>query len=83
MEVVDTVSIPYYALSYLINGDDSGLEPEDRPVIDAWLDTLPDGADFCQAEGDYYDGDYGPSPYFTQFPAFGLPCACYEVNIYV
>lgn len=32
-----TYELPVYWASYLINGDDSGLEPGERQEIDAWI----------------------------------------------
>ena len=32
-----TYELPVYWASYLINGDDSGLEPGERQEIDTWL----------------------------------------------
>lgn len=38
MKVIDyyELALPDYSLSYLVNGDGSGLEPEDIETIDAW-----------------------------------------------
>jgi len=38
MAKFDTVTLPVYWSSYLINGDASGLEPGEREHIDAYLE---------------------------------------------
>lgn len=59
--------IPTWALSSIINGDDSGLENEDIRLIQEWFNStgfddiaLPKDCNYCE--------------YFTHNPAFGKPC---------
>lgn len=71
--------IPIYALPYLINGDESGLEDGDKSAIDWWMQrngytdpgviitTMPN----C------------PPVYYTTRPAFGLPCEVEECIVLV
>lgn len=37
-----TATAPSHWASYLINGDDSGLEPEEKAAADAWIDRHQD-----------------------------------------
>ena len=63
--------IPSYALPFLINGDDSGLESGDAHNIDEWLEQ------YDVTGNEYMDIsiiDNESEQYFTSLPAFGLPC---------
>jgi hypothetical protein len=63
--------IPSWALSYLINNDSSGLEPNEIDLIHAWEMS--------------WDGPIWISPstntYFSNTPEFGLPCDVVECEI--
>jgi hypothetical protein len=65
-----TYQIPSYALSYIYNGDDSGLEQDDIDNIDAFL-----------AREHYIDtwDILDESEYFCTTPEFGLPCNVVDV----
>jgi hypothetical protein len=79
MKIVNHISaaVPTYALSYLVNGDSSGIDQEDVSDIDAWLAGCREnllaahpGATIDLVTRDGCEGS------FTYFPAFGLPCDC-------
>jgi hypothetical protein len=79
MKIVNYISdkIPTYALSYLVNGDASGLEDADQSNIDQWFDTcranLAASHPGAQISFQYRDSEDGS---FTHSPAFGLACDC-------
>ena len=66
-----TYDFPSYALSALINGDDSGLEPEDIANLESFLEL------------EHYVNVWDVAPdsesYFCSNPEFGLACDCTEV----
>lgn len=79
MKIINHISaqIPTYALSYLVNGDASGLEDDEQATIDAWLadcrenlTTAHPGARVGVITRDNFTGS------FTHRPAFGLACDC-------
>lgn len=41
-----------YWASYLVNGDASGLEPEEKALADAWLERLGEGVRVVDVERD-------------------------------
>lgn len=70
----DHLPIPDYALPYLINGDASGLEEEDKRKADEYMQQYYDLA--AKYGGDVIfttEGDE-PEAYFYHRPEFGLPC---------
>ena len=72
------VKIPTWALCYLINGDDSGLEAEDKKLVDDWVEKTREGGRIdvcCPKEGE--------EAYFCRYPAFGLPCDVEECDVVV
>lgn len=69
-----TEKIPTYALPYLINGDAEGLNDVEISMIDEWLEKSGITDVVCPTDETY-------QPYFTGYPAFGLPseivdCKC-------
>jgi hypothetical protein len=68
---VDTVKVPEYALSAIINGDFSNLDAEETEDVQAFLDKYP-GHIFSPRE---------ESPSFYQNPAFGKPTDCVKMDI--
>lgn len=57
---VDTAEGSAYWASYLINGDDSGIEPRDAALCDAWLESLGRGAMVVDcAEESHFSWSYG------------------------
>jgi len=83
MKIIDYCEalVPCWALSYLVNGDASGLGDSEIALVDTWwqqcADALPQGASLCF--------DYsGEEPGFCHSPAFGLaadtiPCAVWAM----
>jgi hypothetical protein len=72
-----TDQIPAYALSYLVNGDASGLADGEQETIDAWFDECKANllASHPGARIDFVTED-NDSPGFVAYPAFGLACDC-------
>lgn len=71
--VLETIEdVPDYALSYLVNGDASGLEGEDQADIDGWFDYFQAIAD--KRGGHVIISPSDEEPSFTHNPAFGLAC---------
>jgi hypothetical protein len=81
MKIVNHISarVPTYALSYLINGDASGLEPEEVETIDIWLAECRENliAVHPGSTVDLVTRESAGSS-FTSAPAFGLACDCIE-----
>lgn len=79
MKIINHISarIPTCALSYLYDGDASGIEPADVATIDVWLAECREnllaahpGATIDIVTRDNAEGS------FTSSPAFGLACDC-------
>lgn len=66
------IALPDYALPYLINGDESGLELHDLFVIDNYM--LPFYGKASEVHGDIIICPSDDEPYFTWHPSFGLAC---------
>lgn len=75
LEYIDTFMVPDYALSALVNGDVSGITAEDEQNIAEWL-----AREF--PKHDCLTFEVAGEGAFCSAPAFGLPCACYEVSVY-
>ena len=74
--------IPSYALSYLINGDSSGLSYEDITIIDRWYKTWQEVAN--RVNGSIVISTTDEREFFTARPEFGgLACDCVECDILV
>lgn len=71
-----TEKIPSYALSYVVNGDASGLEEKDLETIDSFMDKF-----FML--GTVIVSPQDSEEYFTDNPAFGLPCMVVDTDIIV
>jgi hypothetical protein len=74
--------IPSYALSYLVNGDASGLTDEDKNIIDKWLTGWLWRVDEVD-NGSLIISPTGEDAHFAHYPEFGLPCDCVECDIIV
>lgn len=60
--------IPSWAINAIINDDCTGLEYSEIDLIQRWFKDT--GYDYvCTPDSD---------PYFTNYPAFGLPCDVYD-----
>ena len=72
-----SVRIPTWAICYLVNSDDSGLDAEDRKTVDEWVERTRNGGriDVCPPS----DGE----PYFSSWPAFGLACDVEDCDVIV
>lgn len=68
------LQVPSYALSYLVNGDASGLEDEDKQNIDAWFKQFKDEAK--AVNGHVIFNPDTDSIGFVHCPEFGLACDC-------
>jgi hypothetical protein len=71
------VQLPCWALPYLVNGDESGLENGEQAQVDAWAEqfhreakSLGGYAVFTEAPGSNGEG------HFSRSPEFGLHCNC-------
>ena len=76
VKVLRDVRIPAWALGYLVNSDDSGLDAEDRKTVDDWVERTRNGGriDICCPSGE---------PYFCSYPAFGLACDVEDCDVIV
>ena len=76
------LAVPSYALSYLVNADDSGLENNDRDNIDTWYQQFLNEAK--AAGGSVIFGVEGSGEsYFTWSPEFGLACDVTDCTILI
>ena len=50
----ETFELPIYWASYLVNGDDSGLEDREIAEIDSFLDSIPGWYCVGVGEGSYF-----------------------------
>lgn len=74
-KIIRGVRIPTWALGYLVNSDDSGLDADDKMTVDEWVERTRNGGriDVCPV---------GKEPYFG-WPAFGLQCNVEECDVVV
>jgi hypothetical protein len=79
MKIIDYIedNCPDYALSYLVNGDASGMEDEDVANCDEWLKSFSEkmARDYPGLKTDLVFDD-NAEPSFYRYPAFGLACNC-------
>jgi hypothetical protein len=68
--------IPTWALCYLINGDPTGLTDDEIAMIDKWYadNKVQTVTTASEAEGECH-------PYFSHFPAFGLPAEVTDCHV--
>lgn len=71
-----TEKIPSWSLCYLINGDASGLTDEEIRDADRWYKELR-----VQIISPVVDEDGNIQPYFSHYPAFGLPAEVVDCDI--
>lgn len=71
-----TEKIPTWSLCYLVNDDASGLTDEEIQTIDRWYKDM--GA---QVVSPVMDDECNLQPYFSHFPAFGLPTEVVDCDI--
>ena len=72
-----TEAVPTYALSYLVNGDPSGLTDEERAMIDDLLRSQS----VELVSPDWEDEATASQPYFSSVPWFGQPTEVVDCNI--
>lgn len=79
MKIIDYIEdqIPDYALSYLVNGDASGISEEDQANCDDWLKSCTDklARDHPGLTTGLLLSDDSESG-FIRHPAFGKACNC-------
>lgn len=73
-----TEALPTWALCYLINADPSGLTDEEINEVDNWCKDNNVSV-VCTAS----DQEGESEPYFTHYPAFGLPCDVIDCNVII
>ena len=73
---IATEPIPTWALCYLINGDPTGLTDDEIAMIDKWYadNKVQTVTTASEAEGE-------SNPYFSHFPAFGLPAEVTDCHV--
>ena len=74
--------VPTYALSYLVNGDASGLEDNDQTNIDKWFEQFATEAKNCGGQVIFSTPDNG-EPYFSHCPEFGLACDVEDCTVLI
>ena len=68
----NNLRIPTYALSYLINGDNSGLDDQDKQNIDSYMSKFYNLAE--DHDGYVIFSQENEEEYFSSHPEFGLAC---------
>ena len=76
------LNVPDYALFYLVNGDDSGIEPDDKAIVDAWYAEFEQKANAVNGHV-IFSTETDDEGYFSNSPEFGLPCTCYDCTIII
>lgn len=75
------VSIPSYALSYLVNNDASGIEEHEVKMIDDYMQQYYDEAEKLSA---YVIFDVvSEDGHFSSSPELGLACDVYDCKILI
>lgn len=62
--------VPTWAISYMVNGDPTGLEEDEIKEIDEWMRKYK-----------VLVVDPTGEPYFTHYPLFGKACEVYDCII--
>ena len=80
--------VPDYALSYLVNGDSSGISDADRLAIDQWYEQFHNEARELVSSGNAHSAQVvfsagDEEPYFTRSPEFGLACNVVESSVVI
>ena len=73
MSFYDAFSVPEWALCAIEYGDYSGLSDEEIAQVEQFSKEWPT---------DRYYIEWGYDRYFSNNPAFGLPCECLDAGIY-
>lgn len=69
----NTFSIPSWAVCAIEYGDYSGLSDDEIRQIEDFFEDFP-----C----DKFTIQWGEDEYFSNSPAFGLPCTCIDAEFY-
>lgn len=78
MKHIGKYKIPTYAINAVEYGDFSGLDDEDIDNINEFLEYLfPNG--FVV---DWHIDETEGEPYFTRYPAFGMPTEVVDADFY-
>ena len=85
-EDYDFVKLPTWAVAYLVNADDSGLDDDQIAEVDDFFDDMLD-KDYRAGVFEYVEllpnGKVkivdDPTPHHEARPAFGKPCDCFTV----
>lgn len=74
--------VPTWALCYLVNNDYSGIEEEDKAMVDKFWDKYQRKADMfhCIVTLNFPD-DIDAEKYFSPTPAFGLACDVVDCTV--
>ena len=78
LEYIETVEMPDWALSYLVNGDSSSLEQTEIDSIDALVDEYATDYGMGSLVYNYDEDTLG----FSMRPWVGLAADCYTCSIY-
>ena len=73
------VELPDYCLSYLVNGDSSGLRADEIINVDLFMDEYYDYAE--ELKGHVVIDVIDEEGSFNPFPEFGLACNTLACNI--
>lgn len=74
---IDTIkNIPQWAISYIVNLDDSGLDEADKKMVDDFVIALANDGWILEYPIN------GTENTFCSFPAFGDACATIDFEIY-
>ena len=73
--------VPNYALSYIINGDASGIDDDDQENADDWMQFFEDKAKELGGTVTYSVTE--DTNDFCSHPAFGLACDTTKVDILI
>jgi hypothetical protein len=77
----DELNMPDYALSYIVNGDSSGLYETEIAEIDDYMGYFEK---IAREKGGYVlFNTVNDEPFFSRNPEFGLACNCYESKILI
>jgi hypothetical protein len=75
------LAMPDYALSYLINGDDSGIDAADKENADSYMQQFHEEA---KAAGGFVEiVMHEEEASFSRNPEFGLACNCMNCTILI
>lgn len=76
MDITTIQNVPQWAVAYIVYGDDSGIDDDEKMAVDAFLDELH-GNEW--RIGDIVEDS---EKEFCRYPAFGDDC-CATVDFYV